>query len=132
MAAELPRAPGRCHGEIGEPFAPGDTLRIEILSLDPGDWGWTAIVPEFGLLPGDFPSPFLKIFDLRVRDSQSRRSSWAPDVVRRGRGRPEREPSTSPRARASCRSRGSATSRSGSKEQANVVSRSGWWTPAPT
>lgn len=58
---------------LGGPIAlagatPGDTLRIEILSLDPGDWGWTAIVPELGLLPGDFPSPFLKIFDLRGRD----------------------------------------------------------------
>jgi acetamidase/formamidase len=29
----------------------GDTLEVEILALEPGDWGWTAIIPEFGLLP---------------------------------------------------------------------------------
>lgn len=44
---------------------PGDTLQVEILSLAPGPWGWTAILPELGLLPEDFPEPFLKIFDLR-------------------------------------------------------------------
>jgi acetamidase/formamidase len=43
----------------------GDTLEIEILSLIPGEWGWTAIIPELGLLPEDFPNPYLKIWDLR-------------------------------------------------------------------
>jgi acetamidase/formamidase len=43
----------------------GDTLEIEILSLTPGDWGWTAIIPELGLLPDDFPNAYLKIWDLR-------------------------------------------------------------------
>lgn len=44
---------------------PGDTLEIEILSLTPGPWGWTAIIPGEGLLPDDFPNPYLKIWDLR-------------------------------------------------------------------
>lgn len=44
---------------------PGDTLEVEVLELTPGPWGWTAILPEAGLLPDDFPEPFLKIFDLR-------------------------------------------------------------------
>ena len=28
---------------------PGDTLSIEILALETGDWGWTAVLPGFGL-----------------------------------------------------------------------------------
>src|SRR5688500_6221087 len=27
---------------------PGDTLRIDILSLTPGEWGWCTILPELG------------------------------------------------------------------------------------
>jgi acetamidase/formamidase len=48
---------------------PGDTLEIEILALEPGEWGWTTIIPELGLLPDDFPEPYLKIFDLRGRST---------------------------------------------------------------
>ena len=29
---------------------PGDVLEVEIVSLRPRDWGWTAIIPGFGLL----------------------------------------------------------------------------------
>jgi acetamidase/formamidase len=43
---------------------PGDTLAVEILELRPKDWGWTAIIPGFGLLPDDFTSAYLRIFDL--------------------------------------------------------------------
>ena len=48
-----------------EGAAPGDTLEVEVLDLTPGPWGWTAFLPELGLLPDDFPDPFLKIYDLR-------------------------------------------------------------------
>ena len=48
---------------------PGDTLEVEVLELTPGPWGWTTIIPELGLLPDDFPEPYLKIFDLRGRSS---------------------------------------------------------------
>jgi acetamidase/formamidase len=48
-----------------EGAAPGDTLRVEILSLTPGSWGWTGVIPELGLLPDDFPDALLKIWDLR-------------------------------------------------------------------
>jgi acetamidase/formamidase len=40
---------------------------VEILKLEPGPWGWTTLIPELGLLPDDFPDPYLKIFDLRRR-----------------------------------------------------------------
>ncbi len=43
---------------------PGDTLEIEILELEPGDWAWSAILPGEGLLPGDFPDPYLRTFEL--------------------------------------------------------------------
>lgn len=44
---------------------PGDTLQIEILDLEPASWGWTAIIPGFGLLADEFPEPALKIWHLR-------------------------------------------------------------------
>jgi acetamidase/formamidase len=47
--------------------APGDTLRIEILKLEPGDWGWASVLPGLGLLPDDFPEPWAGTFDLRQR-----------------------------------------------------------------
>jgi acetamidase/formamidase len=40
---------------------PGDVLDVEILSLRPRDWGWTAIIPGFGLLADEFPEPWLQI-----------------------------------------------------------------------
>ena len=43
---------------------PGDTLAVEILDIHTRGWGWTAILPELGLLPEDFPNPYLRIFDI--------------------------------------------------------------------
>lgn len=40
---------------------PGDTLQVEILELAPNDWGWTAIIPHFGLLQDEFPDAWLNI-----------------------------------------------------------------------
>jgi acetamidase/formamidase len=34
---------------------PGDTLEIELLAFEPADWGWTAVIPGFGLLADEFP-----------------------------------------------------------------------------
>ena len=45
---------------------PGDVLRVDILELTPGAYGWTAIFPNFGLLCDEFPEPQLKIWDLRT------------------------------------------------------------------
>src|SRR5581483_7917245 len=47
-----------------EGAAPGDTLEVEFLDLQPADWGWTAIIPGFGLLADEFPEPALKIWRL--------------------------------------------------------------------
>lgn len=40
---------------------PGDALAVEILDFESSGWGWTAIIPGFGLLAEDFPKPFLHI-----------------------------------------------------------------------
>jgi acetamidase/formamidase len=55
---------------------PGDTLRVDILELAPGPWGWASILPGMGLLPDDFPDPVVWTFDLRERD----RIAVAPGV----------------------------------------------------
>src|SRR5207237_8105335 len=43
---------------------PGDVLAVEILELRARDWGWTAIIPGFGLLADEFPDPCLRISDV--------------------------------------------------------------------
>lgn len=40
---------------------PGDALVVEILELEGSGWGWTAIIPGFGLLADEFPMPFLHL-----------------------------------------------------------------------
>jgi acetamidase/formamidase len=42
---------------------PGDTLTVEVLDVKNGDYGWSAILPGFGLLE-DFTEPYLYIWDL--------------------------------------------------------------------
>jgi acetamidase/formamidase len=49
---------GPVHVEGAEP---GDTLQVELLEFEPGDWGWTAAIPGFGLLADAFPEPALRI-----------------------------------------------------------------------
>src|SRR5829696_10390954 len=36
-------------------------MAIEILEFRPRDWGWTALIPGFGLLADEFPEPWLRI-----------------------------------------------------------------------
>jgi acetamidase/formamidase len=43
---------------------PGDVLRVDVLDLAPADWGWTAVIPGFGLLADEYPNPALKIWKL--------------------------------------------------------------------
>lgn len=40
---------------------PGDALEVEILALAGSGWGWTGLIPGFGLLAEEFPEPFLHI-----------------------------------------------------------------------
>ncbi|HEY7196149.1 MAG TPA: acetamidase/formamidase family protein [Gaiellaceae bacterium] len=43
---------------------PGDTLAVEIVEFTPQEWGWTAIIPGFGLLADEFPEPWLRISEV--------------------------------------------------------------------
>lgn len=43
---------------------PGDTLRVEILELVPGAFGWSANYPGTGLLADEFPDPWFYLWDL--------------------------------------------------------------------
>lgn len=47
-----------------EDAQPGDVLKVEVLNLEVADWGWSAIIPGFGLLAEDFPEPEIKIWSL--------------------------------------------------------------------
>ena len=55
--------------------APGDTLAVELLEFRPQRWGWTAIIPGFGLLAEEYADPWLRISEVdgaagRVRFSE--------------------------------------------------------------
>ena len=43
---------------------PGDVLEVEILDFAMTRWGWTAIIPGFGLLADEYPDPYLKNWEL--------------------------------------------------------------------
>ena len=47
-----------------EGAAPGDVLAVRLIELEPADWGWMEIHPEFGFLKGEFNTPVLQIFQL--------------------------------------------------------------------
>jgi acetamidase/formamidase len=47
---------------------PGDALRVEVLDLELGDWGWTAIKPNVGLLAEDFDRSYFRSFELESGD----------------------------------------------------------------
>lgn len=40
---------------------PGDAVSVELLDFGGSGWGWTAIIPGFGLLSEEFTEPFLNI-----------------------------------------------------------------------
>jgi acetamidase/formamidase len=56
---------------------PGDVLAIDILELRPRDWGWTAIIPGFGLLADEFGEPWLRISEV---DAGAGRVRFGDDV----------------------------------------------------
>lgn len=64
-AADLPRVDfGRVNPVTGPVYVdgaePGDQLKVTLLSFKPSGWGWTAVIPNFGLLAGEFPEPALQ------------------------------------------------------------------------
>ncbi len=55
-----------CGPVFVEGAEPGDALKIEILDLDLASWGWTGLLPDFGLLSDEFPEPYFRSFDLEA------------------------------------------------------------------
>ncbi len=43
---------------------PGDVLKVTLHKIEIGDWGWVGVFPGFGFLPEEFPTPYLKTFEL--------------------------------------------------------------------
>ena len=49
-----------CTGPIAvEGAEPGDLLEVEVLEIEPDDFGWTCVIPGMGLLGDRFDSPYL-------------------------------------------------------------------------
>ena len=42
---------------------PGDALKVTIMSLKASGWGWSAVIPGFGLLADQFDEPALYIWE---------------------------------------------------------------------
>lgn len=43
---------------------PGDALQISVLELTPLGWGWSGLLPNFGLLSDEIREPYLKVWEL--------------------------------------------------------------------
>jgi len=51
------------HGPIAVDGAePGDALKVTVLSVAPSGWGWSAIIPGFGVLAEEFKDPALHVW----------------------------------------------------------------------
>jgi len=44
---------------------PGDSLRVDLLAIDPGDEGVTVILKNYGWLPKEFPGPVMRVSPIR-------------------------------------------------------------------
>jgi acetamidase/formamidase len=53
-------------------------LAVEILEFTPRDWGWTALIPGFGLLADEFPEPWLRISKV---DPENGRVAFADGIT---------------------------------------------------
>jgi amidase len=48
-----------------EGVMPGDAVSVEVLAVEPRDWGWSAAIPGFGLLDGLLPGPMLECLPIQ-------------------------------------------------------------------
>ena len=47
---------------------PGDAVEVGVLDIHTEGWGYSLVIPGFGLLDEDFTEPYVKIFDLSAGD----------------------------------------------------------------
>src|SRR5262249_6613611 len=61
---------GRAHPLTGpiyvEDAEPGDVIEIELVEIEPPDWGVTGLVPGFGFLADLFPDPYLVVWKIEA------------------------------------------------------------------
>jgi amidase len=48
-----------------EGVEPGDAVSVEVVDVRPGDWGWCAAIPDFGLLGDSVTAPMLRRVPIR-------------------------------------------------------------------
>jgi acetamidase/formamidase len=75
---DMSLVPPLCGPVWVEGAEPCDALRVDILDVRIADWGWTAILPGFGLLADEFPEPALRIWALDPQEL--RPAQFAPGV----------------------------------------------------
>ncbi|KAH8111578.1 Formamidase [Phellopilus nigrolimitatus] len=63
--SQLDQVNGPVHVASAEP---GDTLQVDVLGIETADWGWTALIPGFGLLSDEYIQPQLKIWTINKED----------------------------------------------------------------
>ena len=61
---------------------PGDAVKVTLLSFDQSGWGWTALIPGFGLLADQFPEPALTLWSFDAGGGTFRRPSVRVDGCR--------------------------------------------------
>lgn len=54
---------------------PGDALEVEVVDIESAGWGWTAIIPGFGLLADDFGSAYL-----HTSEYDGQRVAFTPEI----------------------------------------------------
>ncbi len=57
---------------------PGDTLEVEVQSLRHKGWGWSAVIPGFGLLGEEFKTPYVHHYKLGRTHCQFRKDIQIP------------------------------------------------------
>lgn len=57
---------------------PGDVLVIELLEFEVADWGWMALLPQFGILSGEIESTAMRTFAI---DQKAQTAKFAEDIV---------------------------------------------------
>jgi acetamidase/formamidase len=63
--SQLDQVNGPVHISSAEP---GDTLQVDVLNVQTADWGWTGVIPGFGLLADEYTEPALKIWKLNTEE----------------------------------------------------------------
>jgi acetamidase/formamidase len=61
-----------------EGASPGDVLQVDLLEIVPGDFGWTAQIPGFGLLADEYPEPWLYLWTLGAERASFRTGISVP------------------------------------------------------